>query len=321
MCLGWITPGVLQAFDQLPKSTIQRSGNSDPFAAFHDRSVHEIDLGLPLRENVLQHAGFVFAGGVRAFFHEGSGIAVQLDAQRFGDRFSFFDQSVEERTRWREASCCTMMQQGESADRIRRSVEDELGPLRAAGVLQRNDAQTRAIEQVRELLDSGIRSFGWLERADPGVPVDVEASVSWLDDVAGGKGSAANHERDVLRDNFFVADTILHGANSARSSEKMRRLLNCRPRVCALSGDNSKIARGNFLGNRRGMQARDEIGGAADAQASLVDRASVFFPDIVGMHFHIGKAREVSTENAADGAAADNADFDTHAGLRASKPV
>src|SRR5262249_12288210 len=101
----------------------------------------------------------------------------------------------------------------------------------------------------------------------------------------------------------------------------MRRLLNCRPRVCALGGDNSKIAGGNFLWIRRGMQAHDEIGGSTDAQASLVDRASVFIPDIVGMHFNIGKGGEVTTENAADGPEAENADLDTHAGLRAPKPV
>ncbi len=43
--------------------------------------------------------------------------------------------------------------------------------------------------------------------------------------------------------------------------------------------------------------------------------------DIVGVDFDIGQAREVSAEDAADGAATDDADFDAHALFRASKPV
>ena len=47
----------------------------------------------------------------------------------------------------------------------------------------------------------------------------------------------------------------------------------------------------------------------------------MFLRDIVGMDFDIGQAREVSAENTADGAAADDADRDVHALFRASKPV
>jgi hypothetical protein len=69
------------------------------------------------------------------------------------------------------------------------------------------------------------------------------------------------------------------------------------------------------------MQARSEIGGAADTEATVVYCASMLLGDVIGVDFHIGEAREVCAENAADGAAADNTDLDAHALFRASSPV
>jgi hypothetical protein len=69
------------------------------------------------------------------------------------------------------------------------------------------------------------------------------------------------------------------------------------------------------------VEARSEIGCATDTQAALVDGARMFLHYVVSVDFHIGEAREVRAENASDGAAADDADFDAHAVFRASKPV
>src|SRR5467141_3978574 len=147
--LGGIAPGMLQTLYQLPERAIERRGDPEFFAAVSNGTIHEIHFGLALGENVLQHAGFVLARSVGALLHEGAGIAVELDAERFGDRFSFGDERVEERASGRESTGCPVVEQGESADGIGGGVEDELGPLRAAGVLQRNDFQACAVQKLR----------------------------------------------------------------------------------------------------------------------------------------------------------------------------
>src|SRR6266404_72728 len=126
---------MLQTFYELPKRAIERSGHAKFFSAVGDRAIHEVNLRLALRKNILQHAGLVFSRRVRALLHERAGIAMELDAKSFGDRFAFRDKRVEERSSLRKASGGAVMQQRERADRIGRSVENELGPLRATGVL------------------------------------------------------------------------------------------------------------------------------------------------------------------------------------------
>ena len=68
------------------------------------------------------------------------------------------------------------------------------------------------------------------------------------------------------------------------------------------------------------METRSKVGGAADAQPAFVDGTHMVFGDIVSVDFDILEAREVRSEKAADSAAADNADFHTHAVLRTSAP-
>src|SRR4029077_15468830 len=130
---------MLQTFYQLPERTIKRRGHAEFFATLGDGAIHEINLGLALGENVLQHAGLVLAGSVCAFLDEGARIAMELNAERLGNRFSFGDQRVKKRTGGRESSGGAVVKKRERADGIGRGVEDEFGPLRAASVLQRND--------------------------------------------------------------------------------------------------------------------------------------------------------------------------------------
>src|SRR6202795_891675 len=134
MLLSGIAPGMLQTFDKLPQRAIERSGHAELLATVSDRAVHKVHLSLALGKNVLQHAGFVLAGRVRAFLHERTGIAVELDAERFRDGFAFRDERVEQCTRLRKASGGAVMEQRERTDRIGRSVEDEFGPLCATRI-------------------------------------------------------------------------------------------------------------------------------------------------------------------------------------------
>jgi hypothetical protein len=47
----------------------------------------------------------------------------------------------------------------------------------------------------------------------------------------------------------------------------------------------------------------------------------MFLRDIICVNLNIGQAREVRAKDAADGAATDDADLDSHALFRASNPV
>src|SRR4029077_18324705 len=206
--LSRIGPGVFESFCELPKRAIKRRGNAHFFAPVCNCPVHEIHFGLAFGENVLKHARFVSAGSIGAFFHESARIAVQNDSQRLRDGFTFGNESAKKCSgRWK-ARGRAVMQQGEGADGIRRSIENELGPLCAAGVLQRDHAQTGAVEKFCELLDWRVRRVCWLKRANPGITVDVKTDVARLDNVARGKSSAANNVADMLGKNLFIADTI-----------------------------------------------------------------------------------------------------------------
>src|SRR5919108_1821177 len=70
-----IFPGVLQAFDQFPQRFVQRCGDSDFVAPLYDRAIHKVDLGLALREHILQHAGTVLTRSVGALLHQLARIA------------------------------------------------------------------------------------------------------------------------------------------------------------------------------------------------------------------------------------------------------
>src|SRR6266404_682548 len=312
---------MLQTFYELPKRAIERSGHAKFFATVGDRAIHEVNLRLALRKNVLQHAGLVLAGSIRTLLHERAGIAMELDAKSLRDRFAFRDKRVEERSSLRKASGSAVMQQRERADRIGRSVENELGPLRATGVLQRNDFQPCAIEQLGQFFDTRIGSARRFEGTDPGVSVNVEAHMAGLDYVTCRKRGAANDVAHVLGKNLFVADAILHRTNGVGIVEDVRGLLNCRTRVRTLGGNDSELARRNFLRIGCGVQARGEIDGATDAQPALVYGASMVLGDIIGVNFHIREARQVCAENAADSAASDDTNLDAHAVFRASSPV
>src|SRR4029077_1577252 len=114
-------------------------------------------------------------------------------------------------------------------------------PLRAARILQRNNFQAGAIQQLREFLNARIRSIGRLKRTDPGVAADVEADVAGLDNVTGGESGTANDVAYLCRQNFFVADAVLNRADRAGIPEQMSSLLDGWPGVGALGGHDSEF--------------------------------------------------------------------------------
>src|SRR5260370_12841654 len=312
---------MLQTFYELPQRASERSGYPEFLSTVCDRAVHEVHLGLALGENVLQHAGFMLAGSVGAFLDEGAGIAMELDAERVGERFNFGDARVEERAGGREAGGCAVVQKCESANGIRGGVKDEFGPWGAASVLKGNHFQTGAVQQLSKFFDARIGSVCRLKRADPGIAVNIKPNVAGFDDVTGRECRTANYKSHVFRQNFFIAYAVLYRADGAGVAEQVSGLLDRRAGVRALGSDDSEFARRDFPSICRRVEARSEIGGAADAQAAVVDRESMRLRNVVGVDFDIGEARKVGAEDAADGSATDDANLDAHAVFRASNPV
>src|SRR6266852_4095470 len=100
---------MLQTFYELPQCAIERRGHSAFLATVGDGAIHEVNLGLALGQNVLQHAGFVLAGSIGAFLDERARIAVKLNSEGFGDSFALRDQRVEESARLRESRGCAVV--------------------------------------------------------------------------------------------------------------------------------------------------------------------------------------------------------------------
>src|SRR6266436_5864708 len=311
---------MLESFHQLPEGAIERRRHAHFFAPLGDGAIHEINFSLALGKNVLQHAGFVFARSVRAFLHERAGITVKFNAEGFGDGFSFRNERVKERSGRSESRSGAVMQQGKRANRIRRGVEDEFCPLRAARVAQRDDAQACAIEKLGELLDASVRCVRRFERTDPRVAINVKPDVARLDDVAGGKRGAADDVADVFGKDFFVADAVLDRADGALFIEYAGGLLDGAAGMRAFGGHNAEVANRNFTCVRSGVETRSEIRGATNAQAAIVDGASMFFPNVIGVDFDVFEAGAMRAEKAANLATTDDAKHHAHAGVSASTP-
>ena len=87
----------------MPDGKIQGGGDAEFLSPFHERSVHEIHLGLPAGKYILQHTGLVFAGGVGGFHHHLFGVVVQFDAQSIGDGETFVNERAEQLAgRWKK---------------------------------------------------------------------------------------------------------------------------------------------------------------------------------------------------------------------------
>src|SRR5713101_3563133 len=130
---------MFQAFYELPQCAVERRRHAELFTAICDRAVHEVHFRLALRKNILQHAGLVLAGSIGTFLYKRARIAVKLYAERLRDRLALADQRIEQRPGGNEARRCAMMEKRQRADWICGGVENKLGPLSAAGVLQRNN--------------------------------------------------------------------------------------------------------------------------------------------------------------------------------------
>jgi hypothetical protein len=89
-----------------------------------DCSVHEIDFGLPLGQNILQHAGAMLARCVCAFFYKFPRIAMQFNTKLARDGFSFCNQIIEKLRGGFEPAACAMMQQRQRSNGVRRRIED-----------------------------------------------------------------------------------------------------------------------------------------------------------------------------------------------------
>src|SRR5207237_5486790 len=113
------------------------------------------------------------------------GIRVELVALRSGDRLPLVDQARGERAKIVALADAPMRQSGERTERVRRSVEDHLAPLRAASVgdrARRHPATSTGVGQQLDLLE---RCGTLLEGAERRVALHVPLQDAGLDDSYG----------------------------------------------------------------------------------------------------------------------------------------
>src|SRR5258708_1203539 len=149
-----VLPGMFETFDQSPQRLVERSGHSDSVPPLCDGAIHEINFRQALGENVLEHAGAMFSGRVRAFLDELPGIPVQFDAKPPSHAFAFANQVIKELAGWAESGGCAVMQQRQGPNRICGCVENKFGPLRATSILERNRIHPCASEKTGEFFDA-----------------------------------------------------------------------------------------------------------------------------------------------------------------------
>jgi hypothetical protein len=201
------------------------------------------------------------------------------------------------------------MQQRQGSDGVGGSVEDQLGPLRAAGVFQRNYFHAGARDQAGQFFNLGHRCVRRFEGTNPGVALDVEAEVAGSDGMSGGERGATNDVLHVFRNDLFVADAVLHGADSAVRVESSGNLRDGATGVDGFGGNDAIVTARKFLGIAGGVQFGSEIGGSGNAQTAIADGFDVIFPDVVGPDFGLALLGEVRGEEAADCAATDDTDL------------
>ena len=139
---------------------VQRRRHADVGAGAHDAAVEGVDLGRPVRERVLEHARLVvvvLAGGA---VDHGLGIGVEHDAERVRDAPPLGDEAAGHRAQVGPVAQLAVREARQRGERVRRRVEQQLRPLGAASVVER-DGAGRARERVDLLAARRLR----LERA------------------------------------------------------------------------------------------------------------------------------------------------------------
>src|ERR1700756_4329371 len=132
------------------------------------------------------------------------------------------------------------------------------------------------------------------------------AGSDWM---SGGKRRATNDMLHIFRDDLFVADSVLYGADCAVLVESAGNLRDRPTGGDGFSGHDAVIAARKFLRIARGVQPRSEIGGSRDSQTVLANSFDVICPDVIGPDFSLAFSSEVRGEEAADCATTDDANF------------
>src|ERR1700690_2492219 len=126
--------------------------------------------------------------------------------------------------------------------------------------------------------------------------------------MSGGKSRSTDHTLHVVGNDLFVANPVLHRADSTRFIEGMGHLRNCAPGMDGLGGNDAIVAMRNFIWIAGGIQSRRKVRSAGKAQAILAYSLDVVFPNIVSPDLDLAFPRKMRGEQAADGATTDDAD-------------
>src|SRR5260370_7076517 len=98
-----------------------------------------------------------------------------------------------------------MMQQRQGSDGIGGSVEDQLGPLRATSILQREHIHAGTRDQTSQYFDLRHGRVRRFEGTNPGIALDVETNVASSNRMTRGERRAANDLLNVSPHHCFLA--------------------------------------------------------------------------------------------------------------------
>ena len=140
-----------------------------------------------------------------------SGSASSDDPLRGGDGLALVHERAHDRAQVGPLADAPVRESRQRADGIRRSVEDDLAPLRRSRVgdgRRRHPAARARVREPRDLVRAGRLR---LERAERRLALHVPLHDAGLEDLPGRERRSADDARDVCGDDLLVAHTVLHG--------------------------------------------------------------------------------------------------------------
>src|SRR5580700_3122382 len=151
--------------------------------------------------------------------------------------------------------------------------------------------------------------MGLFERSNPGVTFDVVTDMSGCNGMTSWKRRASNHELHALRNDLFVADSVLNRADRALVIKDVLDLGDCDSGMNRLGRDDAVIAARQLFGVAGRVEAGGKVFRPRKSQAVLLNRGSVLPPHIIGPHFGLASLCKMRGEQASDGSATNDADF------------
>src|SRR4026209_89910 len=156
-------PRCFLSSDQRVEQSMERDGHVVPFRLPDERAGDQLDLGLAVRVDVLEHLRVVRRASFRREDVHLPRVVVELDARGRRHGLPLFDETMHEVTELARPRLLREVQvvreSRQRRGRVDRRIEDELRPLSGTQVEERLGLQARRDDRVRDVLNDRERRF------------------------------------------------------------------------------------------------------------------------------------------------------------------